>query len=225
MSIVTAVVDAHVHLHACYEPDELLSRARQNLSKVRTPENYPAVRVFYLLLAECQDDDAFGDLRALARSTGADSAVVPSPPASRLKLKTWSVRATNEDRSLVLGDGSVHLYVVAGRQVACREGLEVLILGTTQKFEDGRPIRELLHETDKLGVPRVIPWGPGKWLFRRGKLLNRLLAEFRKPTLFLGDEGGRASGATPRTSPKERSWASGTFPEPTRCRSHTMLGK
>ena len=37
----------------------------------------------------------------------------------------------------------------------------------------------------------MIPWGPGKWLFRRGRLLNQLVQEFRKSTLFLGDEGGR----------------------------------
>ena len=88
-------------------------------------------------------------------------------------------------------DGGQELFIVAGRQVACREGLEVLILGTTQRFPDGRPIREVLRESEALGVPRVIPWGPGKWFFSRGRLLNALIEEFRKPTLFLGDEGGR----------------------------------
>src|SRR5581483_12176426 len=75
--------------------------------------------------------------------------------------------------------------------VACREGLEVLILGTTRRIADGLPIRQVLSETASWGVPRVIPWGPGKWLFRRGRLLSELVAEFRSPTLFLGDEGGR----------------------------------
>jgi len=182
MSIVTAVVDAHVHVHACYRPDELLSQARQNLSGARPSSDLPALRVFYLLLAECQDDDSFGDLRALALSGSAPSG---------LKLDTWMVRPTEEARCVVVADGSAHMYVVAGRQVACREGLEVLVLGTTQRFEDGRPIRDLLEETESLGVPRVIPWGPGKWFFRRGRLLDSLLEEFRKPTLFLGDEGGR----------------------------------
>lgn len=103
----------------------------------------------------------------------------------------WSVSPTAEQTSLLIGDGSRRLFVVAGRQVACREGLEILVLGTTLRFADGRPIRELLSETRSLGVPRVIPWGPGKWLFSRGRLLRDLLEEFRGPTLFLGDEGGR----------------------------------
>jgi hypothetical protein len=67
----------------------------------------------------------------------------------------------------------------------------VLILGTTRRLRDGLPIREVLAETASWGVPRVIPWGPGKWLFKRGRLLNELVEEFRRPTLFLGDEGGR----------------------------------
>jgi hypothetical protein len=92
---------------------------------------------------------------------------------------------------VVARHGQQELYIVAGRQIACREGLEVLVLGTTHRFADGRPIREVLRESEALGVPRVIPWGPGKWFFRRGRLLNELIAEFRKPTLFLGDEGGR----------------------------------
>ena len=33
MSLVTAVADAHVHIHACYAPDELLDNAYANLSR------------------------------------------------------------------------------------------------------------------------------------------------------------------------------------------------
>jgi hypothetical protein len=69
--------------------------------------------------------------------------------------------------------------------------LEVLLLGTTRRLPDGLPIRQVLSETASWGVPRVIPWGPGKWLFRRGRLLSALVEEFRSPTLFLGDESGR----------------------------------
>jgi hypothetical protein len=182
MSIVTAVVDAHVHVHSCHDANALLSSAYRNLASVSLPAEAPRARAFYLLLAECQDDDCFGELRALA-VTG-DSPV-------RSRLAHWSVTPTDESNSVVASWLDGQLFIVAGRQVACREGLEVLVLGTTQRFRDGRPIRELLAETDSLGVPRVIPWGPGKWLFRRGRLLSELLEEFHKPTLFLGDEGGR----------------------------------
>jgi hypothetical protein len=39
----------------------------------------------------------------------------------------------------------------------------------------------------------VIPWGFGKWLGRRGSLVDQVLEEARRrPGLFLGDNGGRS---------------------------------
>ncbi len=42
-----------------------------------------------------------------------------------------------------------------------------------------------------LGLPHVIPWGLGKWFFSAASCSARSCASIRKPTLFLGDEGGR----------------------------------
>ncbi len=186
MVSVTACVDAHVHLHQCYDPDELLHNAYVNLDAASHGATEASRRVHYLLFAECAPDDCFGALRALAQADTARAF-----PAAGLSLRRWRVAPTQEDISVVAREGERQLYIVAGRQVACREGLEVLVLGTIRRFADGRPIREILRETDGLGIPRVIPWGPGKWFFRRGRLLNALVEQFRKPTLFLGDEGGR----------------------------------
>ncbi|HVS75716.1 MAG TPA: hypothetical protein VHE11_02200 [Steroidobacteraceae bacterium] len=186
MADVIACVDAHVHLHPCYDPDDLLRNAYDNLAAAASGGGVlRARRACFLLLAECAPDDCFGALRALAQGRP------DSNGACRLELRRWTVAPTDEPISVIARDGERELFIVAGRQVACREGLEVLVLGTTRRFADGRPIREVLRESDALGVPRVIPWGPGKWFFRRGRLLNELVAEFRKPTLFLGDEGGR----------------------------------
>jgi len=185
MANVIACVDAHVHLHPCYDPDDLLQNAYENLAAASAAADRGARLACFLLLAECAPDDCFGALRALAGGQPA------SDGGGTLRLRRWSVAPTAEPISVVARHAQRELFIVAGRQVACREGLEVLVLGTTHRFADGRPIREVLREADALGVPRVIPWGPGKWFFRRGRLLNELVEEFRKPTLFLGDEGGR----------------------------------
>jgi hypothetical protein len=132
-------------------------------------------------MTESARDDYFGALYEESR-TG---------PTAGSGLRRWSMFPTEEEVSLCAASGARRLFIVAGRQVACREGLEVLVLGTRRRFTDGLPIREVLAETESLGVPRVIPWGAGKWLFRRGRLLNELVREFHGPTLFLGDEGGR----------------------------------
>ena len=182
MSTVTAVVDAHVHIHPCYEPDELLGNAYTNLSAAQERGALPESQALFLLMTECAGDDYFGALYATAQGRG---------DGRGLALRRWAMAPTGEECSVLAVSGSRELFIVAGRQVACREGLEVLVLGTTRRLPDGLPIRHVLSETDSWGVPRVIPWGPGKWLFRRGRLLNELVEEFRKPTFFLGDEGGR----------------------------------
>jgi hypothetical protein len=175
MSAVTVVVDAHVHIHPCYRPDELLSHAHQNLSAAQGD-------ALLLLMAETAGDDYFGAFHAAAHGQSGVQKLLPGQ---------WKMRPTEEECSVLAVSGPRQLFLVSGRQVACREGLEVLLLGTTRRLPDGLPIRQVLTETASWGVPRVIPWGAGKWLFRRGRLLNELIAEFRDPLLFLGDEGGR----------------------------------
>ncbi|HEV2213173.1 MAG TPA: hypothetical protein VGS99_07480, partial [Gammaproteobacteria bacterium] len=166
MASVIACVDAHVHLHSCYDPDELLQNAYDNLAAASNGVAHAHRTAYFLLLAECASDDCFGALRALAEGRR------ESNGAPDLHLRRWVVAPTAEAISVVARHGNRELCIVAGRKVACREGLEVLVLGTTHRFADGRPIREVLRESDALGVPRVIPWGPGKWFFRRGRLLH-----------------------------------------------------
>ena len=52
MSIVTAVADAHVHIHACYAPDELLDNAYANLSQSGAGEHAAANQALFLLMTE-----------------------------------------------------------------------------------------------------------------------------------------------------------------------------
>ena len=180
MPRVTAIVDGHVHIHACYDIDDLLEHAWQNLN--RAVPSATGAREFYLLMTETADDHYFQALRATAKGDSADIT---------LRLRRWSVTATGEDISLILSEGGRRINLIAGRQVACKEGLEVLFLGTTGQFKDRRPIRDVLAEGVVLKVPRVIPWGAGKWFFGRARLLSELLRGERDSNFFLGDEGGR----------------------------------
>ena len=183
MARTTAIIDGHVHIHACYDIDRFLDNAYRNLSRVAgAPERAGFPIRFVLCLTECAGDDYFGALRARASGQSTDGAGT---------LRRWSVSQTQEPESLVLRSAERRLFVVAGRQVACREGLEVLLLGTRVCPSDGQPIAELLAQAEQLEAPHVIPWGAGKWFFGRGKLLSRLLREHRSSLFFLGDEGGR----------------------------------
>jgi hypothetical protein len=186
MSQVTAVVDAHVHIHACYNIDEFFDHAYRNLSSAQ-PRVTDTPSAFYLLLTETAGDHYFEALRQLARGAAAEA----QSGGSLVRLQRWSVATTSEDESLVVSAGGRRLILVAGRQVACKEGLEVLLLGTTGRFQDKRSIRDVLAEGEALGVPQVIPWGAGKWFFGRARLLSELVRAKRSSLFFLGDEGGR----------------------------------
>ena len=64
-------------------------------------------------------------------------------------------------------------------------------LGARATVADRLPIREVLAAGELAGALRVVPWGVGKWLFGRGRLVNELIGEARPGNgFFLGDSGG-----------------------------------
>lgn len=168
------LIDAHVHLHDCFAPVEFLEQARRNFDRV-SPAEHGESPIGALLLTESAGMNRFGELAA--QTTALDS---------------WRIERTAEPAALVVRSGPRNLLLIAGRQVVAREGLEVLLLGTTGTVPDGQPMREVLAEGERLGALRVIPWGAGKWLFGRGRLLSALLESARSEDgFFLGDSSGR----------------------------------
>ncbi len=81
------------------------------------------------------------------------------------------------------------MALIAGRQIATAEGVEVLTLASSEAFEDGLPVRDVLARAAAAGTLAVLPWGFGKWWFGRGRLLGRLLEE--RERLWLADSGCR----------------------------------
>ncbi|HET6579592.1 MAG TPA: hypothetical protein VFG66_14825 [Gemmatimonadales bacterium] len=175
------LIDAHVHLHDCYAPQRFLEHAAGNFERVAREhgwEQAPGV----LLLSESAGVDWFGRLAAVAAG------------ASDLPLGSWALAATPDPSALLAHRGAERLLLVSGRQVVTREGLEVLLLATRATVPDRLPIREVLAEGERLGALRVIPWGAGKWLFGRGRLLSELVEAARPGDgFFLGDAAGRPS--------------------------------
>jgi hypothetical protein len=105
------------------------------------------------------------------------------------------------------------ILVIAGRQVACAEDLEVLTLCTLGRIPDGLPIEETLARAKQIDAVSVIPWGPGKWLGARGKLLSSLLSRAKPGELFLGDESSRpVFWGTPRHFHDARERGLGVLP-------------
>lgn len=179
-AVPSALIDAHVHLHACYAPAAFLDSANDNFERAEREHSWPAAPGV-LMLTESEGVDEFA---RLAQAGGASPGSLP--------LGGWTLAPTGDADALVARRGTRALVLIAGRQIVTREGLEVLLLGTRGTVPDGGPVREALAAGTQFDALPVIPWGVGKWLGRRGRLLSELIGSLPSDTeVFLGDSAGR----------------------------------
>lgn len=181
-SLHTALVDAHVHFHACFDTELFLASARDNFRAVANELGLSPSSSFYLLLTETADAGWFGQLQDRLSHGWTPS-------------DFWTVHATGDERHLRLvhTDGST-LNVVAGRQIVTSERLEVLALGSVSTVPDGYPLLDTVRRVTALEAVPVLPWGFGKWLGRRGEKIRDIINVSSRGQIFLGDNSGRLGG-------------------------------
>jgi hypothetical protein len=181
------LVDAHVHVHRCFDERVFFDSALTNLRAANGERAGGLDSIGCLLFTEAAGADIFSGLSARASDRGG----------------LWQFRPTDEDCSLIAcRDGEMSLVVVAGRQIVSAEQIEVLALGTTATLPDGGTLAQTLAAVRAAGALPALPWGFGKWLGRRGRLIAQQIASARPGELFLGDNGGR-----PALSPRPRLFA------------------
>lgn len=182
------LVDSHAHFHDCFSWGTFLDSASANLARARREVPVGAESPGCLILVESAGVHAFDALmdgRTPARSLG------------------WEIDRTDEPCSLLLRrHGRAPIVMGAGRQIVTAERLEVLALGFRGNVPDGRPVREVVQEVTARGALAVVPWGFGKWLGARGRILRTLIEENDGSLLCLGDNGGR-----PRVARRPRLFA------------------
>lgn len=188
------LIDAHVHCHACFEPARFLEAAWANLRRIGLARPEPVGDgLGCLLLAD------IGEERSLPRLQ-ADVGV---------RRRGWTLEQTGDGVSLLAcRDGMPRLLLVAGRQIATTDGLEVLALGSTAEFRRQQSVEATLDAVRGEGAIPVVPWGVGKWWGRRGELVLRLLDRAAPGWLWLGDNGNRPRG-WPTPGPFARAAARG----------------
>jgi len=174
------IVDAHVHIHKCFDFESLVDAAHENFLEHGQKLEGINKKFGVLMLTESEGTDEFKKLAAIAEST------------ERNIGDHWKLSRCEESCSIVLSRNNVDwMIIIAGRQIVTAEKLEVLALGTRQEFMDGTPVIDLLKAVRKAGAVTVIPWGAGKWLGGRGDVLSRVLTSDAQHGLYLGDNGGR----------------------------------
>jgi len=171
-----AVVDSHVHIHDCFDLSSFFNAAYNNFQAAGRDMQLNRFRGV-LLLTESEGVTWFQKLWNASALTQAIE---------------WRVHQTQESCSLVVSHPlQRELIIIAGRQIVTREKLEVLALGTDETFPDGRPVRDVLQDVHASNAITVLPWGFGKWIGRRGAIMNDLIASAASPPFYLGDNCGR----------------------------------
>lgn len=186
--ITTCLVDGHAHFHECFDWQIGLRSASLHLGRSRRQLGLPDESVGVLLLARSAAEaefTAFGERFASLESG-------------------WQVEPGTDDLTIHLThrhDNS-SLFLIDGRQVRTRSGLEVLGLAGKCEVPDGGDLEPTVRSVYASGAITVIPWGFGKWTGRRRVAVEDTLLGGLEMALFLGDNAGR-----PRLLPEPRLFA------------------
>lgn len=177
------VVDAHAHIHKCFDISYFLKSAYYNLKTKLRLFKHDNSFTGTLLLVDTPDAEGFRRLLDLVNRQSNSSGPTP---------KSWSLCRTNEETSLrfVLESGE-NIVVIAGRQIVSKENLEVLAIGTCRKFGESDRLKVLIREIDQVDAVPIIPWGVGKWIGKRGQIVEDLIHSSCIPQFFLGDNANR----------------------------------
>ena len=168
-------VDAHVHLHHVSMAPQALQSALANFSVLgRLGQGVLGV----VLLAQMSHEHVF------------------EQALDAKHLGGWSFEpVAGEPMSLIARRDAAAIAIVCGRQIRAADGLEVLALGTTRAFADGKSFASSVDQALQAGPVTVLPWGFGKWTGDRGERVRSVARAHGARALYLGDSGGRLDRA------------------------------
>ena len=175
MSLIRLHLDAHVHLYPRHDVSRLLLAALDHMPRLAPSD----LRV--LMLAERADCDWFQRL---------------AQDEIRLPGDRWRIVAWDPDGGVKIRHLPDHrdLWILAGRQTATAERLEICSLFSESPIEDGLSARDTVRAILAAGGLPALNWAPGKWMFKRGALVRNLVREFPPEQLILMDTSLRCAG-------------------------------
>ncbi len=171
------LVDAHVHVYPCFDVANLLTAAARNF---RHAANTFGVEDHYtgvLMLSEAAQHHWFN---SVMHGAAYDEWRL-DPEGEGVTIKACLDGGNCQDQ----------IYIIAGRQIITKNGLELIALGVVDDIGDGDEIEAAIIEIRRHGGIPVVPWGAGKWLGARGRQLTELIMRERRTDLCLGDNSGR----------------------------------
>ncbi|MEZ4755139.1 MAG: hypothetical protein R3A13_12720 [Bdellovibrionota bacterium] len=195
------LIDCHVHIYPCFDLKTLISSAHKSFDsykpqgsiEVTEPETMQKVYKV-LCLTERSDCNFFKEIQS---------------PDYLKELTEYKFQWHAEQNLLEIIDSRAEsLFILPGRQIVSKEKIELLGLNMSEIIPNGLSAEVTIREIMAVGGLPVINWAPGKWLFKRGRIIRRLLEIFPSE-LALGDTTLRPQ----------------LFPEPSLMRRHRLEGK
>jgi len=168
------VCDFHVHLHSCFSSERLFDDAYERSVHCLKNGGDDLCQVM-LVIVDMGKTRHFADICA-----------------SRFLSPGWHVDDA-ESGCACLSKGNRKMHIVQGWQGNTLERLEYIALGAVQPPIEGCSLAETITSIQQAGGIPVIPWGAGKWLGHRGKVLRSFL-QAGTGLFCLGDNGGRPYG-------------------------------
>lgn len=179
---ITLLVDSHCHLHNIGDLSSLLDHAVEQFSKTADQNDISGDWHGVLILTDISKSTAFRHIQYLIQST----------PEKVFSSDQWELKLTDEDASILAENNQgKSIFLCAGQQIVTKEKLEVLSLLNTTRVADGKALDQTINEVTEQGGLPTLPWGVGKWLGKRGKLVSDLVLNHGSTPLFLGDNSGR----------------------------------
>lgn len=171
------IIDAHIHIHECYNLGSFFNSAKANFIE-KAKQNNIADFLSVLCLTESHNVNQFAKISSFSKR--------------KEKIGDWEITESKNQNSIILIDkNNFKIILIAGRQIVTKEKLEVLALGLIDDPNDGEKIDKILKYVNEKGSISVIPWGVGKWFGNRKQIVEKLVLQNNTFPLYLGDNGNR----------------------------------
>ena len=182
------LIDAHAHLHECFNLEASLQAALTNFRRW-VPAQLPGNAAWsgYLMVSQL-------DARTPASAAEQFRSGVSGFTAHEVS-ETGSV-------SLTCNDTGDRLALIFGNQIVTSEGLEVLVYGHKEVIAAGLTLDETISAAEAQSAMTILPWGFGKWTGNRRQVLQMALSNLDgSPSdisqLFVGDSATRPAFSSP----------------------------
>ncbi len=174
-TIRTVLIDAHVHLYSSYSLATLVCSALGNLT---VPSPVGEVTKILMLV-----DRAGQNSRELLLNTSLGAEMSVQYHDGALSAEILTPQGT--------------LLVVFGCQCVSREKVEVLGLGLLSRPPEGISAEDQVRFIQDHGGVPSLPWSPGKWIGKRGKVVHAILDTFGPTGVTVSDIALRSRWGPP----------------------------